>query len=180
MRCFFFVAAFMSSMASAIAEPPKPIPTTVADCMTILSGLEEIDAVHPMILNQGKPNEQVVPVPYEFSSVAVRRALAKDIRVLRVIREDHQKRSQKEMLAISSGKGEIRDTNKQPGEVWDREHAEYLRQKNEFTSKMTAMTSESCPIDGLDHIKSSDLKLEKNEIRGDPLASADKVIDWDK
>lgn len=186
MRRFFFAILFMAGIYPAFAaEAPvkqdpatalNPAKTTVLDCLTILNGLEEIDGLHPVVVNQGKPTEQVVNIPYEFANGALRKNMATDIRLLGVVRHDQQEASQKELMVISKGKGEIKEPEKPSAE----EHAEYLRQTVAFNERMKQLTSAACPLDGLARIKSGDLKPDKNEIRAGALSAIDKILDWDK
>jgi hypothetical protein len=149
----------------------NPAGTTVLDCLTVLGGLNEIDGKHPVVVNQGKPNEQVIELPYEFSNGRFRVELAKSITTLQAVQKNQQEAAQKELMTISKGRGEIR----LPEKATEEERTEYLRQTVEFDKRMKELTGAPCSLDGVVRIKDSDLKLDKNEIRAGALSAIDKV-----
>jgi hypothetical protein len=159
MRRFFFTILFTGLTCGAIAAEA---PATVLDCLTILQGLNEIDGKHPVIVNQGKPEEKVLDLPYEFGNGRLRGDIAHNIAVLTIVQRANGDAQQKIFADVAKGADKIL-----PGTP---EGTEYDRQ-------MRQLTSAPCAIDGLTRIKASELKLDKNEIRAGALAAIDKIFD---
>lgn len=171
-RLFFTIlfTAFAGTAATGAEVQAKPdIPaalnpagTTVFDCLTILHGLNEIDGRRQVIVSQGKPEEKVLDLPYEFGNGRLRGDIAHNIAVLGAVQRTYGDAQQKIQLDIAKGASKI-----DPGTP---EAVEYDRQ-------MRQLTSAPCAIDQLVRIKASELKLDKNEIRAGALAEIDKIFD---
>jgi hypothetical protein len=179
LACFISAAIIPAVAAQAPvkqdpAEALNPAKTTLFDCLTILVGLNEIDGKRQIIVNAGKPNEQVVETVYEFGNGRLRQDIARNISLLSIVQRDQQQAAQKVLMEISGGKGELRPP---PDSASADDKAEYLRRTVEYDRQMKELTSRACPIDGLTRIKASELKLDKNEIRAGALAAIDKILD---
>ncbi len=171
-RLFFttFAAVSLSTAAPAQQAPVKQDPaaainpnkTTVFDCLVILGGLNEIDGKRPIVVNVGKPNEQVIETPYEFASGKLRLDLAKNIAILSAIQRRVEDARQKVFYEVAKGDPEIKP-NTEKGVEYDR--------------KVRQISEQPCPITELVRIKAADLKLDKNEIRSAALAAIEKILD---
>lgn len=155
-------AAAQAPVRQDPAEALNPGKMTVLDCLQILGGLNEIDSKRQVVINAGKPNEQVVELVYEFGNGRLRQDLARNIALLSIVQRDSEAARQKVFAEVAKGAPEIK-----PGTP---EATEYDRQMRELTGR-------PCPIDGLIRIKASELKLDRNEIRAAPLAAIDKILD---
>lgn len=182
MKKFFCIIAATAFTSGAVIADPAPnakadklAPSaTIFDCLNILAGLQEIDGKHPVIVNAGKPNEAVIEMPYEFGNPRLRQDIGHDIAVLSDIQRSEQGVQQKILMEVSKGSGEIRD----PGDKASQEDRQkYQQQSVEYNLQMRELTGGACDISGLNHIRISDLKLDKNEIRGAALAAIDKILD---
>ncbi|CAN7375491.1 hypothetical protein LJR220_003347 [Bradyrhizobium sp. LjRoot220] len=173
-QCLALACLVALTFPAIAAEAPASEKATVLDCLTILNGLEEIDGKRTMIVNQGKANEQVVELPFEFGNGRLRQDLARNIGILGIVRRDQQAAAQKVLMEISKGKGEIRPPE-QSASAEDK--AEYLRQTLEYDRQMRELTARPCPVDGLTRIKASELKLDRNEIRAGALSAVDRILD---
>jgi hypothetical protein len=166
------------AQSNTAAKSDKLVPgATLYDCLNILGGLNEIDGKHTVIFNAGKPNEGVIEQVYEFGNGALRQDIAYDIAILSEIQKSQSAAQQKILMEVSHGRGEIKAPDDKATQA-DRD--EYLRQFVEYNKLLTELTSSSCDISNLKRIKISDLKLNKNEIRGAALAAIDKILDKDK
>ena len=151
------------SIAAALRTagiPPQPGALTVAECLTILGGLNQLDG-HQVVINAGKPNESVVTVSYVFGNAALRRIIQEDIVALQSVQKTAQ------TLQIAIFKENVKDgTEIKPNTP---EMEAYNKQINDASIA-------ACPAN-VTHIRLADLKLEQNEIAGTILAALDKILD---
>lgn len=167
----------VAAQAPVMQDPTEalnPAKTTLLDCLTILSGLNEIDGKRQIVVLAGKPNEQVIETVYEFSNGRLRQDIARNISLLGIVQRDQQQAAQKVLMEVSGGKGELRPP---PDTASAGEKSDYLRKTLEYDRQMKELTSRPCPIDGLTRIKASELKLDKNEIRSVALSAIEKILD---
>lgn len=172
MKKLLLTAALAATMVTATAfaqqGPVKQDPasnpekTTVFDCLVILNGLNEIDGKHDVVINAGKPNEQIAQLVYEFGNGRLRQDLARNITILTAIQRANDDTRQKIFAEVAKGAAEIK-----PG----------TPESTNYDSQMKQLTSAPCPIDNLVRIKTSDLKLDKNEIRAAALSAIDRILD---
>lgn len=165
MRRFFFTILFIAGAGPAIAQQ-APVKTTglldtgltINDCLLILQGMNAIDQ-REVVVQAGKPNEQVVRQSYEYGNGALRLAISRNISVLTGVQRDAQAAQQRIFVEVVKGAPDIK-----PGTP---EAIEYDRQLRELTSK-------PCQVD-LVRIKDADLKLDRNEIPAAVLSNLDKI-----
>lgn len=174
MKFFAIALVLLAGMLSpAFAQQAKGAPTenplrpqvksepeglSITDCLTILNGLNAMD-MHQVIINAGKANEAVANMPYEFNNGALRGDIADNIAVLSNIQRVQQEAQQKIFYDVAKGDLEIK-----PG---TEKAVEYDRQLRELTGR-------PCMAQ-LKKIKTSDLKLDKNEIPSSILAAISKI-----
>lgn len=144
------------------AEAINPDKTTVLDCLLILGGLNEIDGKRQVVLNAGKPNQQVIETPYEFASGKLRFDIAKNIAALSTVQRRVEEARQKVFHEVAKEDTEIKPNT--PKAV-------------EYDQKVRQIGEQPCPIGELVRIKASDLKLDQNEIRAGALAAISRILD---
>lgn len=140
--------------------PPQPAPLTVAECLVVLGGLNQLDG-HQVIFAGGTPKEQIVTLSYEFGNGTLRRDITQDIVELQAVQRTAQTVQQQIFKEVAKGETEIKPNTPQM--------EEYNKQINEASVA-------PCPAKII-RIKQADLKLEKNEIAGTVLAALDKILD---
>lgn len=146
--------------AAATAAALHPSKLTINDCLAILSGLNGLDG-HQVVVNAGKPNEQVVMLAYEFKNGRLRGDIATDIAMLTAVQRTAQEAQQRIFKEVAGDETEIK-----PGSA---KSIEYDRELRELTSK-------DCPAAPV-HITDTALKLDTNEIPSSVLAALDKIRD---
>lgn len=163
MRRIFFAIPFavLATTALGADKPAAPPPSTltVNDCLVILQGLNGLD-LHQVVVNQGKPNEQVAMIPFEFGSARLRLTIGHNLAELGAVQRDAQAAQQKIQAEIGKG-GEIK-----PGTPANLELDRQVRD----------LLTQPCRA-SIDHIQGADLKLDKNEIPGSVLGALDKILD---
>lgn len=177
MRIVLIAGALALSQVAFAAEAPvkqdtmpKPAGMTIAECTTVLAGLEALDG-YQTVINEGKPNVQVVARSYVFGNGTLRADIAHDISALRDVRHTAQEAQQAIFRELAKGATEILQTvadqagKEHPNQVY----AEYVRELNEATDKPCLAI--------LTRINLKDLKLEVNEIPGSALSNIDKILD---
>lgn len=167
-------AVLLSTSAFAAEAPVKPeLPKsdmTIDECLVVLSGLESLDG-YQTVVNEGKPNVQVVNRSYVFGNGVLRADIAHDITALRDVRKAAQESQQGIFKEVAKGAPDIPQTvagadgKEHPNPLY----AEYIRQLNQATGKPCS----AIPT----HISIKDLKLETNEIPGSVLSALDKMLD---
>lgn len=164
--CSIALTMMFASLAFAQAAPVKQEPSaainpsglTLNDCLTVLTGLNALDG-YQVVVNAGKPNEQVIVRSYEFSNGDLRGDIADNIATLTAIQKTAQEAQAQIFRDVAKGETEIK-----PG----------TPQVTEYDRQLKELTTRSCSAQ-LKKIKTSDLKLNKNEIPGSVLAALDKI-----
>lgn len=160
MKFFLTLVAAYSLLNGTPLLAEEPAPITINDCLTILSGLNSLDG-RMVVVNAGKPSEQVINQAYEFNNGALRGDIADNIAALTIVQRTAQEAQGKITLDIAKGDPEIK-----PGTP---KALEYDRQLRELVAR-------PCGIP-LKRVKTSDLKLDRNEIPASVLAAIDKIRD---
>lgn len=148
-----------TSNATKNLATPAPV-ITVRDCLLILNGLSGLDGYN-VLINAGKPNEQVLTRAYEFNNAKLRRDIQTNIAALQVVQQATQKLNQDIFREVAKDSNEIKPDTPQ-----------YV----EYTKRVSDGEGLPCTAQ-LVRININDLKLEKNEIPGSVLAALDKILD---
>ena len=102
-------AAFAAEAPVKQDTTPKPAGMTIAECTTVLAGLEALDG-YQTVINEGKPNVQVVARSYVFGNGTMRADIAHDISALRDVRHTAQEAQQAIFRELAKGAPEILQT----------------------------------------------------------------------
>jgi len=145
--------------ASPAASGTPEAGLSINDCLIILQGLNGLD-LHQVVLNQGKPNEQIANLPYEFGSARLRLDIGRNIAELGAVQRAAQ--ATQEKITAEIGKGE----EIKPGS----------KEATERDNQIRELLNQPCRAH-LEHIKAEQLRLEKNEIPSSILAALDKILD---
>lgn len=169
------LACTLTLSASAAQAPVKPelgLPATgltINDCLLILNGLNALDE-RKVILRQGKPDEAVERVPFEFAKGGLRLDISHNIAVLSAIQREAQPAQQKIFYEVLRSVPE-----KSPG-VPATEIAPGTPAGAEYDRQMKELAARPCSAQ-LTRINAGDLNLDKNQIPVGVLALLDKVLD---
>lgn len=153
-------ALALAALIPLQAHAQTTAPLTINDCLVILSGLNALDG-HQVIVNAGKANESTLQLPYEFGNGALRGDIADNIAALTIVQRTSQDAQSKIFYDVAKGETEIK-----PG----------TQQGIEYDKQLRELTARPCSAQ-LKKIKTSDLKLDKNEIPASVLAALDKIRD---
>jgi hypothetical protein len=157
---FLALAAF----PSWAADPPPAADAsklTIADCMGILVGLNQLDAGGRRVIADGKPNESIETLHFKLPG-KVRDAMSHDLYVLGQVQQEVNQANRRTQLEIM---GDSPDPIK-PGS----------KQNMVFDARMTEYTGRPCTAE-LDRIHDADLDLEHNDIPASTLSLLTKIRD---
>lgn len=159
--CFVTVSASAAQApVKTDAAVPEPSKLTISQCLQVLAGVRALDGFQ-IVVNEGKPNVQIVTRAYSFGNGALREDIARDISALTAVQKTSQESQQSIFKEIAKDQTEIK-----PGTP---DFAEYAKQITDATAK---------PCDArLTRIKIKDLKLDVNEIPGSDLSNLDPILD---
>ena len=168
-RLFFitsFAAAILIAPAFGAEAPVKkdPVPTsnmTIAECIGVLIGLQQLDAGYTYIVAQGKPSESVQTIKFKLPT-KVRDAISHDLFVLGSVQQEAQANNRRVQLEIIGDK---------PDPIKPGSKEELI-----FNDRMFEYTGRPCTAQ-LDHIFKADLDLEHNDISGSVQSLLTKIID---
>lgn len=134
---------------------------TISDCLSILGGINALDAGYRYIVAQGKPSESAETIKFKLPS-KVRDAMSHNLFVLGQVQQEAQANNRRVQL-------EIIGTNPDPIKPGSKENLI-------FDQRMTEYTARPCTV-ALDHIRDTDLDLDHNDIPASVLSLLTKIRD---
>ncbi len=167
-----FVASLLSMYIPARAQDKPPAKITVAQALSLLSGLRTLDG-HQVIVKQNG-QDAVVLQPWEFGSGLLRLKIANDISLLAAVEKTADdvrvniiKEIVKGMPADKDGKPPVGLTpNTTEFDSFQRQYTEVLNSPAQGTQDLA-------------RIKVSELKLDKNELSVTALSALSPILDQD-
>lgn len=158
------------------ADGPPQAGLTINDCLMILNGLTKLDEQRDVVVNRGKPNEQVVKEYYDFPA-GVQLDVSHNIALLTAVQREAQPTQQRIFYQIVRATPATPSTK--PGEppVPASSITPGSPQEEEFNAKMRELTDKPCSAQ-LARLRASDLLADgKNKIPTGTLALIDKILD---
>lgn len=152
----------IAQVAPVKQEPLQPgsgSGMTIGDCLGVLAGLNALDAGERRIVQAGKPTESAETIRFKLLGKA-NDAVTHNIFMLGQVQQEAQVANRR--IQNEVGKGETI----KPG----------TRENLEFDTRMSEYTGRPCRVE-LDHIRETDLDLEKNAIPASIRALLWKITD---
>jgi hypothetical protein len=156
----------------AFAQENRPTKITVAQALSLLSGLRTLDG-HQVIVKQNGADAVVVQ-PWDFGSGLLRLKIANDISILAAVEKSAEDARVSIIKEIVKGLPPDKDGKPPVGIVpGTPEFDDFQRQYTEVLNGPAAGTQD------LARIKASELKLDKNELSVTALSALSPILDQD-